>query len=415
MSNSPRHTEPPDLGATLELDIDTVAHGGHCVGRFEGRAVFVRHTLPGERVKARVTDIGKKGRFLRADAVHVLRAAPGRVATACPWSGPGLCGGCDWQHVDLATTRELKTQVLHEQFERLAGLNLAGELGHRVAVQALDPLNDSGSDWRTRVRFAVDEQGQPGLRGHRSHEVIPVDHCLIAHPRVERTGVLGKRWPGTSSVDVVAPSADQTVVADQAHAPKRTVRERVSTPAGPREFNVAATGFWQVHPQAPATFVSTVMEWARPEPGEHALDLYAGVGLFALPLAEAVGPTGSVTAVELDRPATECATENLRDVPWARVRRSRVDAALRSLLKGPGAEVDIVVLDPPRVGAGERVMADLARLRPRVVVYVACDPAALARDVGYAQAAGMQLADLRAYDAFPMTHHMETVALLHMR
>ncbi|HLS45836.1 MAG TPA: TRAM domain-containing protein, partial [Ornithinicoccus sp.] len=189
------------VGAKLVLDIGPVAHGGHCVARHAGQVVFVRHTLPGERVAAVVTEVGAGGKFLRADAVEVLRAAPQRVLPPCPWAGPGRCGGCDWQHVDLAAQRELKAAVVVEQFARLAGLDLAAHLGRPVVVEPV-PGDDDGFNWRTRVEFAVGPDGRPGLRRHRSHEIVEIGDCLIADRRVIGTGVLRQSYAGTRAVDV---------------------------------------------------------------------------------------------------------------------------------------------------------------------------------------------------------------------
>ncbi|CAN5758020.1 class I SAM-dependent RNA methyltransferase [soil metagenome] len=403
-----------ELGTEMVLDVERVAHGGHCVARYAGRVVFVRHTLPGEQVRAVVTGVGSGGRFLRADAVQVLRSVPGRVDRPCPWSGPGRCGGCDWQHADLALQREMKAAVVREQFDRLAGLDLAQLLGREVVVEPV-PGDRTGLGWRTRVEFAVDGTGRPGLRAHRSHEVVRVTDCPIAHPRVLETGVLGRSFPGAEAVDVIAPSVGEAVVVEvsggRAAAP--TVRERV--PGGPDlEFALGARGFWQVHPGAAATFLMTVLDWLEPAPGERALDLYAGVGLFAAALADAVGEDGAVLAVERDRTAVGHAQHNLAGRPWVEVRRDRVDRAVRRLTRAQ-VRADVVVLDPPRSGAGRAVVRDVVALGPRAVAYLACDPAALARDVAYAAEVGYRIRDLRAFDAFPMTHHIECIAVLEPR
>src|SRR4051794_39202865 len=183
-------------GSELEVTVGPVAHGGHCVARHEGRVVFVRHALPGEQVVVEVTE-DRHARFCRADAVEGLQAAPERIERPCPYSGPGKCGGCDWQHVSHEGQLALKADVVREQLARLAHLDVP------VTVEALPggPLR-----WRSRARFAVDRAGEPGLRRHRSHDVITLDDCPITvEPAAQ--AVLGQRWPGARAVDGALHSA----------------------------------------------------------------------------------------------------------------------------------------------------------------------------------------------------------------
>lgn len=398
------------IGDRIVVDVGPVAHGGHCVARHEGQVLFVRHTIPGEQVRVEVTEIGPGGRFARVDAVEVLRAAPERTAPPCPWAGPGRCGGCDWQHVELVAQRTMKRTVILEQFARLADLDLTAHLGRDLEVEPV-PGDHDGLGWRTRVEFAVDAHGRPGLRRHRSHDIVPVDTCRIADPRVLDTGVLTTTYLDCTSVDVVAPSLGDPVAVRVPDGPVPVVRERVALADRDLELEVSARGFWQVHPGAARTFVATVLDWLSPRPGDRVLDLYAGVGVFAAALADQVGSQGAVEAVEGDRLATQHARDNLAAYPWVEVRRDRVDRAVRRMVRS-GRAADLVVLDPPRTGAGKQVCRDVAALGPRAIGYVACDPAALARDVGYLIGQGYTLRDVRAFDAFPMTHHMELVGVL---
>ena len=410
-----------------------VAHGGHCVARHEGRVVFVRHALPGEVVLARLTEAGERDRFWRADAVEILTASPDRVPARCGLSGPGGCGGCDWQHASLPAQRALKADVVREQLVRLGGLAPEDPVLAGLEVEPV-PGDAGGLGWRTRVRFAVDASGRAGLRRHRSHDIVPVPECPIAHPEVTAAGVGAVRWPGVSAVEVTAADGDRLVVVQAAGAGRpplpavtagsvalrdddggltrvrgRTWLSQPVTVAGAeRRFRVTGGGFWQGHPGAAQALLEAVLAAAAPAPGERALDLYAGVGLFAAGLAAAVGPGGSVLGVESDRRAGADARRSLHDVPWARFETGRVDRVLAALAD----PVDVVVLDPPRTGAGRAVVRHIAGLRPRVVVYVACDPAALGRDVAIARDAGYRLTGLRGFDAFPMTHHVECVATL---
>jgi tRNA/tmRNA/rRNA uracil-C5-methylase (TrmA/RlmC/RlmD family) len=404
-------------GTEFEVTVGPVAHGGHCVARHEGRVVFVRHSLPGERVVVRVTEDRHPG-FCRADAIEVLEASPARVERPCPYSGPGRCGGCDWQHVDPAAQRELKAAVVREQLTRLAGLP-------DVAV-TVEELPGGPLRWRSRARFAVDRSGAPGLRRHRSHDVVVLDDCPITvEPAAQ--AVLARRWPGAGAVDVSIDSTGAVTTSrlDRRGQPtsSRVVRPggdlpeepvaRVERHAGGRDWEVEGTGFWQVHPAAADALVAAVAGFAEVAPGETVLDLYAGVGLFGGALAPAAGPEGRVVCVESDEAACAAADANLADLPQAEVWQGEVDAeGLIGLLDELGTRPDVVVLDPPRAGAGQAVSRLLAATGARAVVYVACDPAALARDVAAFGEAGYRLAALRAFDAFPMTAHVECVAVL---
>jgi tRNA/tmRNA/rRNA uracil-C5-methylase (TrmA/RlmC/RlmD family) len=386
------------VGTSVTVDVGPVAHGGHCVARHEGRVVFVRHALPGERVRAVVTEGHESSSFWRADAVEVLSASPDRVEPPCPWAGPGRCGGCDWQHASLPAQRALKAAVVREQMSRLAGLE------REVVVEDVPGAPD-GLGWRTRVRYAVDATGRAGLRAHRSHEVVAIDRCRIAHDLVAAADVTGRPWPGASVVEVAASVATGETLL----RPDGTGPGVLTEVVGDRSFRVTGGGFWQVHPGAASALLAAVLDGLDPRPGESALDLYGGVGLFAAFVADRVGPGGRVTVVEADRSAAEDARHNLAELPWVRVERGRVDSVLRRLRL---RRADLVVLDPPRSGAGKTVVSLVSGVRARRIAYVACDPAALARDLRFFADRGYALTSLRAFDLFPMTHHVECVALL---
>jgi len=328
------------------------------------RVVFVRHALPGERVVVSVTEGSDGDRFWRGDAVSVLTPSSDRVSAPCPYAGPGLCGGCDFQHATPAAQRALKAAVVREQLSRLAGLDL------EVSVEEVQPL----LRWRSRMRYVALPGGARGLHVHRSDEVVEIDDCLI-----------------------------------DARSPAPEV-ETVATTYGTREFRVAPEGFWQSHVEAPRVLVETVLSLVEPSPGEKVLDLYAGVGLFAAYLADVVAPSGRVVAIEGSRLASREARANLPSSVG--VEHGPVEQVLASAYDEP---FDVVVLDPPREGARRKVVTQIVDRGPRAVAYVACDPAALARDVATFAGLGYSLRELRAFDLFPMTHHVECVALLERR
>jgi tRNA/tmRNA/rRNA uracil-C5-methylase (TrmA/RlmC/RlmD family) len=437
-------------GQVVRVTATDVAHGGWCVARPEdGPVVFVRHALPGETVMARITEVTSK--LARAEAVDVLTPSPDRIEPPCPYAHPGGCGGCDWQHATLPAQRELKATVIRQQLRRLAGLD------REVTVEALpgdegpgdegpaDGKPGAGLGWRTRVQYAVRPDGAAGLRAHRSHEVVGIGECLIAHPGLNDLGLTGRRWPAAASVEaLVAPGSGERAVIVTAKgsvppdaAPgadavlRRTgssgrgltpVRGRpyLSQLAAGRDWRVSAGAFWQVHPEAAGVLTEAVLAALEPEPGDAALDLYCGAGLFAGALAARVAATGSVTGVEADHAAVRDARHNLRPWPWARVHRGDVAAVLRrgqSAPPGGGGALPrarLVVADPPRAGLAREVIDYLGAGagRPARFAYVSCDPATLARDIGLLTARGWILAGLRAFDAFPMTHHVECVATL---
>ncbi len=405
----------------MELRTGAPAAGGGFVARApDGRVVFVRHALPGERVVAEVT--AETTSFLRADAVEVLEASPDRVVPPCPHAGPGRCGGCDWQHVSLPAQRVLKASLVTEQLCRLAG-------DDRPVVVEPVPGDEGGLAWRTRVRFAVDRHGRLGLHAHRSHRVELVEHCLIASPEVDRVGVGAHRWSGASEVEVLAGGhggravvsvrtgrrrlGDRPVLDAGRVVNGRTEREphRLVYDVLGHRYEVSAGVFWQVHPGAPEVLGRAVLEGLDARAGERVCDLYSGAGLFTVLVAAAVGAGGSVTAVERSGAACADASRNTARLPQVTVRRADVTPDL--VASGLGTP-DLVVLDPAREGAGRAVMAALTSLRPapRRIAYVSCDPASFARDLRVATDAGWTMPWLRAFDLFPMTEHVELVAML---
>jgi len=478
--SSAAQLSPPDTagiqlspGDLIEVVAGEAAHGGWCVARVDGSGpvVFVRHTLPGERVRARITEV--TARFARADAAEILAPSADRVGPPCPYARPGGCGGCDWQHASLPAQRELKASVVRQQLRRIAGID------RPVTVEALPGEDDGagipGLGWRTRVKFAVRGDGVAGLRAHRSHEVIDVSDCLIAHQGIRDLGVPEQPWPRATSVEAVVATDNgerAVIVSGQVRsvALKQTPAESVLAMAsrgggassGPRgrsgrrdrrdrrdrgdrgerggnsgsrtdllrghshllqhaagrTWRVSATGFWQVHPAAADTLARAVLNALRPQPGDTALDLYCGAGLFTGVLAEAVGPDGTVIGVESSSAAVRDARRNLRATPWASVYRGDAGQVIATRELPPAR---LAVLDPPRAGAARNVIEYLARPAPgggddlageRRIAYVSCDPATLARDIALFAAQGWRLEDLRAFDAFPMTHHVECLATI---
>ena len=394
--------------------ITSVAHGGHMVARHEGRVIFVRHAIPGEIVDVEITD-DSRASYWRGDAIAVREASPHRVEPPCPIAG--RCGGCDFQHISLEHQRDLKTVVVAEQLSRLAGLAWSGQVEPA-------PGEQDGLGWRTRVRFSAAADGRLGMRAHRSHTIVPLPEqgCAIASERTHEPAVLARFGGAGSEVLSVGAARGRAVLAGTVK-PGRPARltlvdgpARVGEEALGRSWQVPAAGFWQVHPAAADLLVSVVMDGLAPQFGETAFDLYCGVGLFAGALADAgCHPWG----IEASAEAIEAAKLN---VPDSRFFAGRVEPTCPDVGSWRGrvtptparlpAEADVVVLDPPRQGAGRGVVEAVVSRAPRAIAYVACDPAALARDLALFQGRGYAATQIRALDLFPMTHHVESVAVL---
>ncbi|MDA3022195.1 MAG: TRAM domain-containing protein [Actinomycetota bacterium] len=389
---------PLAVGDVLEVTIGQVAHGGHFIAHANGRTIFVRHALPGESARIEITEV--RAKIVRADAIVILEPSPDRVSPPCAFAGPQLCGGCDFQHISLSRQRALKQQVVADAFRRHARLV---DLDIPVVPLAGDC---DGLHWRTRVRWGVDSQGHVGFHAYRSNTILPVTKCVIA---TEGQGVVpAGTYPGALEVRSAEGSDGGVVIA--ATGPGPAGAHRVTQTVLGRRWQVEVGSFWQSHRGAPTALAQAVLAAGQPLVGETWWDLYSGVGLFSAYLAAAVGTTGSVVAVDVASRSVRDARRNLHQEVNIKLVEGQVDTWLASAAaSGPVAGV---VLDPPRTGAGPVVAGQIAARKPRVVVYVACDPVALARDVATFATLGYRLAKASGYDTFPMTHHVELVATL---
>lgn len=410
-------------GDVVDLDIGAVAHGGVFVARHgSGRVVFVPDALPGERMRVRITDIRKK--WARSEALEVLEASPERREHVWPEASilrppEERVGGAEFGHASLPFQRELKRRVLAEALRRSAGIDWDGEV---EAVPGDDALG--GTRWRTRVTLHVDDEGRVGPFAARSHRVVPVTSLPLAHADIEELALDQIRdgaASGPGRIEFTAPAEYDTrmrVILHGQHAREAgVVHERV----GAHEFAVAEDGFWQVHRHA-ATTLSTMVretldeEWFDASAAN--LDLYGGVGLFAAVLGDLGGSGTLIESVEQAEGATTLARENLAQWPNARATTARVDRYLRELgqVTDPAERAALragtVILDPPRSGAKADVVDALTEIAPAQLVYVACDPVALARDLALFGERGYRADRIRAVDLFPNTHHLETIVRL---
>jgi tRNA/tmRNA/rRNA uracil-C5-methylase (TrmA/RlmC/RlmD family) len=379
------------VGEKFTTTIEKVAHGGHFIVRHEGAVFFIRHGIPGEKVVVEVTSTGKS--FNRGDVLEVIEPSPDRVKAPCSYAHRLGCGGCDFQHIAISRQRDLKSEVITEQFARIAKMEL------KVAVEEVaDPLH-----WRTRAILNIDGAGKAGFFGSRSHNSIQIDDCLTCVPELRLTEITSLTWQPNTKLEISANKSGDRIIASAAviEGPKELIEV-----VGKSTFQVSHSSFWQSHKSAPAVLTEAVMQFADLQSGDQVLDLYGGVGLFTAAALSAVGATGRVDLVEASSSAIGDAKINFENVTNVNIYLGDVAKIMPRI-----GSADIVILDPPREGAGQLVLQQISALNPERIIYVACDPAALARDCAFANVLGWQLTKVRAFDLFPMTHHIEMVAL----
>jgi 23S rRNA (uracil1939-C5)-methyltransferase len=407
-----------------------MAYGPHAVARADGKVVFVRGAAPGEEVDVAVRE--DHSRFAFADVLQVVRPSPERRATPCPYLP--RCGGCPWQHLEYEAQLRAKRTIVDEHLRRIAGLDVA------VAPPLAAPREFG---YRQRLRLRV-EGGQVGFYAGGSHDLVAVEHCLLAEPAVDgaipiaaelvralrtrarRIEIVAAGESGGGLV-LIAEAEGRWVEADEgvcrawlARYPavgglllsgrgwRRSWGETKLSMSPTETMRVAvhAGTFTQVNPEVNRLLVRTVLDLASPLAGGRVLDLYAGAGNLSLPLAER---GAEVTAVEQSSRAAADATAAAERIGLRgyRVVCERAESAARTLA-ARGERFDLVVLDPPRSGARGLIEPVLA-LRPRSIIYVSCDPATLARDLR--DLGGRYRVDrVQPIDMFPQTYHVETVA-----
>ena len=392
-----RHVEGPER--TIDIRVDKVVAEGDGLGRdSSGKIVFVEGALPGERVSARIVSESKD--YARAMAIDILDRHEHRVTPRCPYVASG-CGGCDLQHADEDLQMEIKKAIVIESLERLG----------RVRSPDVRVIRQPHSVRTLRTTLRVAAVGdRVGFRRRRSREVVPIETCLVAHPRINEL-IAGLRLaPDAEAVLRVGTSSDESVVwvepsedllsTDESTrtGPTATIRETV---AGV-EFVVSAGSFFQSSPAAAEALVEAVTRATGSSetwPDGAVIDAYGGVGLFA----GTVVPRGRhIVLIEANGFSCADARVNLRhhdvEIFEGRVEEwSPVPAA-------------IVIADPARDGLRSSAVDILTRCEPAVFVLVSCDPASLGRDARLLEEAGYRFAYSEVLDVFPHTHHVETVS-----
>jgi tRNA/tmRNA/rRNA uracil-C5-methylase (TrmA/RlmC/RlmD family) len=361
--------------------------------------IFVRHAIPGEEVEIEITSTGSS--FNRADVVQVVSTSSDRVSAPCQFAHRAGCGGCDFQHISLERQRQLKSEVITEQFARIAK--------KEVSVQVEEVGGPLG--YRTRFTAVTTRDGALGFRQARSNKVVPVSDCRILQPELKYQELSNRKWKGDLQVEVSISSTGERTIATgytRDESPVRTSEGPDVATYSVNEFplEVSQRSFWQSHKNAPSVLCEAVLKYAGIKVGDQVLDLYGGVGLFTSQVIELVGESGRIDLVEGSKSATGDALRNFAEHSNVGIHTGDVEKILPRFSKA-----DVIILDPPREGAGKNVVQSMVSLKPRAIVYVACDPAALARDNAYLESSGYALAEIRAFDLFPMTQHIESVAL----
>jgi tRNA/tmRNA/rRNA uracil-C5-methylase (TrmA/RlmC/RlmD family) len=400
--------ESPPWPKELTLTAGPAANGGSCVARHEGRVVFVRYALPGETVKVRV--VGDHGSYWHADVVEVIEPSADRIDSLCPIAGVDGAGCCDLAFAEPDATRRLKGAVVANQLSRLGGYQWRDE-DSAVA----EPVGDVGATgWRTRVRLDTSAEGRAGFHRYHSSELVTELNCAQL-PDGMLDGLNDWRWPPGAQLHVaVDDDGDRHVVQSGPRTGRKTTTQVVEghyeavQRVGERTWRVPVTAFWQAHRDATRVYSELVAGWAQLEAGMTAWDLYGGAGVFAAVLAERVGQRGKVVTVDTSRGASRSARTALSDLGSVSV----VTDSVRRALAAQTERADVAVLDPPRSGAGREVIDLLAAAEVPRVIHIGCEAASFARDVGLYLGHGYTVEDLRVFDSFPLTHHVECVAVL---
>ena len=392
-------------GTIIEVTTGPPANGGSCVARHDGRVVFVRYALPGERVRVRV--IAERGSHWHAEVVEVLEASPDRIDALCPIAGVDGAGCCDLAFTTPDAARVLKADVVANQLSRLGGHEWTG---------VAEPVGSVGAiGWRTRVRLDTGADGRAGFHRYHSPELV-TDLACAQVPVGMLAGLEEGRWPAGAQLHV---ALDDDGVRHVVRTGPRVGRKTEPTQVvegqyeavqrvGDRTWHVPVTAFWQAHRDAAQVYSGLIAEWAQLATGMTAWDLYGGAGVFAAVLANEVGPSGRVVTVDTSRGSARAARAALADLPWVDV----VTDSVRRVLTTQPRRADVAVLDPPRSGAGREVIDLLSGAGVPRIIHIGCEAASFARDVGLYLGHGYVVEELRVFDSFPLTHHVECVAVL---
>ena len=380
------------IGDKIEVEIGPIAHGGHFVSRHNNQVIFVRHAITGEKAIVEITATSSK--LAHGDAIQILKKSKHRVNPNCKYATPGGCGGCDFQHINVEVQSRYKLDVVKEQFDRIAKIAVEPQL---ITVDPKDGLG-----WRTRFDFAISKNGKAGLYASKSKNVIELDECPIAIEPINKSTIFNADWEGTDRVRASVSSSSQLNISRG----KKTISgpKKLKETVNKNTYEISPQSFWQSHTSAPKVLTDLAIDFMKLRKGDIVCDLYGGIGLFTLPIAEIVGNKGHVHLVELSNHAIRDASKIFKNYKNVTIHKGMVDKKISNI-----SNIDTILLDPPRTGAGKNTISKIVRKSPEKIVYISCDPASLARDSKYLQENGYILDKIKVIDLFPMTHHVESI------
>ena len=382
-----------NIGDTVTVDIGNIANGGHFVSRHNNQIVFVRHGISGEIAIVKITAINSK--FAFGDAVEILKSSKDRVEAPCQYSHPEGCGGCDFQHINPIAQSDLKKKVIQEQFKRITKIEVDPEL------ISTEPLN--GLNWRSRLNLAISENGNVGLHAYRSNKIIEIKKCSIALEKINNLEVFTKKWDQKDNIKISYSSEDDISISQlgQKISGSENLKENVEG----NKYTISPQSFWQSHKNAPKLLLQHVIKLAEIKKGQIICDLYGGAGLFTLPLSKLIGEKGEVHLIERDDTCIQDANKMFSSIKNIFIHHGKVEQKLGSVKK-----IDTIILDPPRNGVSKQVINQIIEKKPKLIIYVSCNPSTLARDSKVLLNNNYKLNKIIGLDLFPMTHHIECVA-----
>ena len=383
-----------NIGDIVKLDIGIIVHGGHFIARHNNQVVFVRHGISGEVANVKITSIKSKLAF--GDAIEILKPSKDRVKPLCKYSKPDGCGGCDFQHISPKIQIILKKNIVRDQFKRIAKIDINPD------VISVEPF--VGLHWRSRLDLAISNNGKAGLYSYKSNKVVEIDECIIAVEKINKSEVFSKNWDGMDRLSLSVSSEDELNISrlGKTIIGSNELKEIVEDDT----YIISPNSFWQSHKNAPKLLLQQVIKFADIKPGNIVCDLYGGAGLFTSPMARLTGDAGEVHLIERDNDCIKDAKKMFGSKKNIIIHHGRVEQKL-----GKIKNINIIILDPPRNGAGKQVIHQIIDKKPKSIVYVSCDPTSLARDTNILLNNNYTLDNLIGLDLFPMTHHIECIAL----